>query len=157
MEGDYSELNEIPNEKELNIKINDQKNVQNENQDNHLKPGFENPNAGNIILPRKDVQNNVEVKDHPKIELDKNFKNIQEPKKLIRVKQEDDGDHEFDEEFAEDAAKIIPDLGRNGKGEYLFGDEARLGEIAVEKEAFNRILSDKIPYNRSLPDGRPEQ
>lgn len=44
--------------------------------------------------------------------------------------------------------------GEQGAGLYLQGEEAKLAESLIEKEAFNRIASDKISLERSLHDVR---
>lgn len=44
--------------------------------------------------------------------------------------------------------------GEQGAAFYLEGDEAKLAESLIEKEAFNRIASDKISLERSLKDAR---
>lgn len=50
--------------------------------------------------------------------------------------------------------KIIPGLGEDGKPVHLTGSEGRHVDEVMKKEAFNLIVSDKMPLNRSLPDTR---
>ncbi|XP_018020452.1 polypeptide N-acetylgalactosaminyltransferase 1 [Hyalella azteca] len=56
--------------------------------------------------------------------------------------------------FAADDAKIVPGLGERGKAVHMKGEEGILADESVKVDAFNRILSDKIAYNRSVPDSR---
>lgn len=44
--------------------------------------------------------------------------------------------------------------GENGKPVYLEGKEKELADSLFEKEAFNRLASDKIALDRSIPDVR---
>jgi hypothetical protein len=45
-------------------------------------------------------------------------------------------------------------LGDNGVAVILQGEEAKQAEELMKVEAFNMVLSDKIPYSRKLPDAR---
>lgn len=56
--------------------------------------------------------------------------------------------------FAADEAKVVPGLGEMGKAVHLKGSEAVRAEEIMKVEAFNRVLSDKISVNRSVPDSR---
>lgn len=85
----------------------------------------------------------------------------QEPSKKVEnavigplVTHRDEDDNRYDKEIKEAEAKIIPSLGAGGKGVELSSDESKLVEIIMKKEAFNIISSDKMSYNRSLPDVR---
>ncbi|KAK8404121.1 hypothetical protein O3P69_000290 [Scylla paramamosain] len=56
--------------------------------------------------------------------------------------------------FQEDERKVVRGLGEGGKMVKLSGEEGKLAEEVMKKEAFNLILSDKISVNRSVPDSR---
>ena len=56
--------------------------------------------------------------------------------------------------FAADDAMIVPGLGEGGRSVQLRGAEAEQANEVMKVEAFNRVLSDKISYNRSVPDSR---
>lgn len=56
--------------------------------------------------------------------------------------------------FAADDLRVVPGLGEMGKAVHLSGPEAALADEIIKVEAFNRILSDKISLNRSVPDSR---
>lgn len=60
----------------------------------------------------------------------------------------------YEAEVKEDEAKKITGLGDGGVAVHLQGEEAKIAEERMKKEAFNIILSDKIPYTRTLPDAR---
>ncbi|KAJ9592475.1 hypothetical protein L9F63_015891, partial [Diploptera punctata] len=60
----------------------------------------------------------------------------------------------FELELREDEARKVPGLGDDGIPVHLDGEEQKLAEDLMKKEAFNILLSDKIPYNRRLPDAR---
>ncbi|GLH02695.1 hypothetical protein R5R35_003764 [Gryllus longicercus] len=61
---------------------------------------------------------------------------------------------EYENMIQEDEAYIIPGLGDGGVAVELDSEEAALAQKLMKKEAFNIILSDKIPYNRKTPDSR---
>ena len=60
----------------------------------------------------------------------------------------------FELQIREDEAKQVPGLGDGGVPVHLEGEEQILAEKLMKKEAFNIILSNKIPYNRKLPYAR---
>ncbi|MPC10987.1 N-acetylgalactosaminyltransferase 6 [Portunus trituberculatus] len=56
--------------------------------------------------------------------------------------------------FLEDERKVVRGMGEGGKLVKLSGEEGKLAEEVMKKEAFNLILSDKISVNRTVPDSR---
>jgi hypothetical protein len=56
--------------------------------------------------------------------------------------------------ISEDEAKKVPGLGDNGVPVILQGEDAKRAEELMKVEAFNILLSDRIPYSRTLPDAR---
>jgi hypothetical protein len=62
-------------------------------------------------------------------------------------------DH-YEAQIREDESKKLPGLGDNGVAVVLQGEEAKQAEELMKVEAFNIVLSDKIPYSRKLPDAR---
>ena len=58
--------------------------------------------------------------------------------------------NKYDLEFLEDLAKQDPHLGSNGSGAKLSGKELKEVEEIMKKEAFNILMSDRMPYNRYL-------
>lgn len=62
-------------------------------------------------------------------------------------------DH-YEAQIREDELKKVPRLGDNGVAVILQGEEAKQAEELMKVEAFNIVLSDKIPYSRKLPDAR---
>lgn len=56
--------------------------------------------------------------------------------------------------FAEDERKVVRGLGEVGKSVKLSGEEEKVAQEVMKKEAFNLVLSDKISVNRSVPDSR---
>jgi hypothetical protein len=54
----------------------------------------------------------------------------------------------------QDEAKKVPGLGDEGVRVVLQGEEAKRAEELMKVEAFNILLSDKIPYSRKVPDAR---
>lgn len=54
----------------------------------------------------------------------------------------------------QDEAKKFPGLGDDGVPVILQGEEAKRAEELMKVEAFNILLSDRIPYSRKLPDAR---
>ena len=63
----------------------------------------------------------------------------------------------FERELREDAARQVPGLGDGGVPVRLEGEERKLADELKTKEAFNILLSNKIPFNRKLPDSRHPQ
>jgi hypothetical protein len=61
---------------------------------------------------------------------------------------------DYEAQISEDEAKKVPGLGDNGVAVALQGEEAKQAEDLMKVEAFNIVLSDKIPYSRTLPDAR---
>jgi hypothetical protein len=53
-----------------------------------------------------------------------------------------------------DEAKKVPGMGDDGVPVILQGEEAKRAEELMKVEAFNSLLSDRIPYSRKLPDAR---
>ena len=62
--------------------------------------------------------------------------------------------NKYDLEIAADHKRIKNGLGADGKAARLFGSEQREAEEIMKKEAFNMLISDRISYNRTLPDVR---
>ena len=56
--------------------------------------------------------------------------------------------------FLEDDRKVVKGLGEGGKLVKLSGEEGKIADEVMKKEAFNLILSDKISVNRTVPDSR---
>jgi hypothetical protein len=54
----------------------------------------------------------------------------------------------------QDEAKKVPGLGDEGVPVVLQGEEVKRAEELMKVEAFNILLSDRIPYSRKLPDAR---
>jgi hypothetical protein len=61
---------------------------------------------------------------------------------------------DYEAEIRKDEVKKAPGLGDNGVAVILQGEEAKQAESLMKVEAFNILLSDKIPYSRTLPDAR---
>jgi hypothetical protein len=61
---------------------------------------------------------------------------------------------QYEAQIREDELKKVPRLGDNGVAVILQGEEAKQAEELMKIEAFNIVLSDKIPYSRKLPDAR---
>jgi ribosome maturation protein Sdo1 len=61
---------------------------------------------------------------------------------------------DYEAEIQEDEAKKVPGLGDNGVAVILQGAELKRAESLMKVEAFNILLSDRIPYSRTLPDAR---
>lgn len=88
----------------------------------------------------------------------------QRVQKLKREQQEEVGvvfaknilfhNADYEAEIRKDEAKKVPHLGDNGVAVVLQGEEAKQAETLMKVEAFNILLSDKIPYLRTLPDAR---
>ena len=57
----------------------------------------------------------------------------------------------YDQQIREDEEKLEKQLGRGGLAVRLSGREEKEAEEIMKKEAFNLLISDRIPYNRSLP------
>ncbi|XP_069948026.1 polypeptide N-acetylgalactosaminyltransferase 1 isoform X1 [Cherax quadricarinatus] len=85
-----------------------------------------------------------------------NLENLKKPesKPHIVSKEEKLEKLKADRWFAEDEMKVVKGLGEMGKAVKLSGEEGRLAEEVMKKEAFNLIASDKISLNRSVPDSR---
>jgi hypothetical protein len=61
---------------------------------------------------------------------------------------------QYEAQIREDESKKVPGLGDNGVAVTLQGEEAKQADEHMKMEAFNIVLSDKIPYSRKLPDAR---
>jgi hypothetical protein len=61
---------------------------------------------------------------------------------------------DYETQIREDEAMKVPGLGDNGMPVILKGEEAKRAEGLMKVEAFNIILSNRIPYSRMLPDPR---
>ena len=57
----------------------------------------------------------------------------------------------FDREIAEDEARIDYKLGPNGAAAFLPDKVKKEADEIMKKEAVNLMLSDRIPYNRTIP------
>ena len=62
----------------------------------------------------------------------------------------------YDREIIEDLKKQEPGLGSNSTV-VLSEEERKLAENLVKKDSFNTLLSDRLPYDRSLPDVRDQR
>lgn len=62
--------------------------------------------------------------------------------------------NKYDLQIAADIKQIQQGLGADGKAVRLVGAELQKAEEIMKKEAFNLLISDRIPYNRTLPDVR---
>lgn len=62
--------------------------------------------------------------------------------------------NKYDLEIAADLKKIQYGLGADGKAVRLVGTEQQEADEIMKKEAFNLLISDRISYNRTLPDVR---
>lgn len=60
-------------------------------------------------------------------------------------------DIKFDQEIAADEAKLDPKMGRDGSAAFLPAAEQQKAEEIRKTAAFNLMLSDRIPYNRTIP------
>lgn len=60
----------------------------------------------------------------------------------------------YDESIAADERIVIPGLGENGKEAKVPKKYEALANETMRKESVNRILSELIPVNRSVPDSR---
>lgn len=63
-------------------------------------------------------------------------------------------ENKYDLQIMEDEKKIKHNMGHMGKAVKLSGKEQAKADEIMKKEAFNLLISDQIPYNRSLPDVR---
>jgi len=63
-------------------------------------------------------------------------------------------EEDYEALIRQDEAKKIPGLGDDGVPVILQGEEAKRAEELMKVEAFNILLSDRIPYSRKLPDAR---
>ncbi|XP_054267609.1 polypeptide N-acetylgalactosaminyltransferase 1-like [Macrosteles quadrilineatus] len=61
---------------------------------------------------------------------------------------------EYEAMIRKDLAKVVPGLGYNGAAVEFSGEEAKLAEEIMKKEAFNLLASDKVSYNRTVADAR---
>lgn len=68
----------------------------------------------------------------------------------ISFRSEDD----YETLIRQDEAKKVPGLGDDGVPVILQGEDAKRAEELMKVEAFNILLSDRIPYSRKLPDAR---
>ncbi len=60
----------------------------------------------------------------------------------------------YDEAILADERIVIPGLGGNGKEAKVPKKYEALANETMRKESVNRILSELIPVNRSVPDSR---
>lgn len=110
------------------------------------------PIVAQVVQPEDQIMNINNEIDHNNFnkEVIKNLQNknayISEKERLERLKA--------DRWFAEDERKVMPGLGERGQAVNLNGEEAKLVDAAMKKEAFNIIASDRISLNRSVPDSR---
>lgn len=72
--------------------------------------------------------------------------------KLWNMPSHNEDDYEV--QIREDEAKKVPGLGDDGVPVILQGEEMKRAEELMKVEAFNILLSDRIPYSRKLPDAR---
>lgn len=63
-------------------------------------------------------------------------------------------DSEYEKMIQQDLKRIVPGLCEKGKGHLFRGNERRKADKIMKKEAFNRMLSDMVSYNRSMVDAR---
>ena len=64
--------------------------------------------------------------------------------------------NEYDLAILEDLRRQEPELGAGGNAVQLVGQELKEADEIVKKESFNTLISDRMPYNRSLRDMRDE-
>jgi len=76
------------------------------------------------------------------------------PEKIVPPKPIKSPANKFDLEIVADLQNIEKDLGADGKAVKLFGAELQKAEEIMKKEAFNLFVSNRISYNRTLPDVR---
>ena len=113
---------------------------------------------------RKASNNEDEGQDAEPVEEESNKDIIEKPKETIKeeskkivIEKPKSKQHHlnsYDLQFVEDESKVVSGLGENGAGIKLYGKELKEVEEIMKKEAFNLITSDKMSYNRSLPDVR---
>ena len=58
---------------------------------------------------------------------------------------------EYDEQIREDEGRIEIEWGKLGADTQLAGDEKIKSDELMKKVAYNQMISDRMPYNRSLP------
>ena len=58
---------------------------------------------------------------------------------------------EYDEQIREDEGRIEIEWGKLGADMQLAGDEKIKSDELMKKVAYNQMISDRMPYNRSLP------
>lgn len=63
-------------------------------------------------------------------------------------------ENDYEAQIRQDEARKVPGLGDDGVPVILQGEEAKRAEELMKVEAFNILLSDRIPYSRKLPDAR---
>lgn len=73
---------------------------------------------------------------------------------LEKIKKFIHKSNQYDLEILADEAKIVPGLGAYGAGVRLVGKELEKAKEVMNISAFNRVASDKMAYDRSLPDVR---
>lgn len=73
---------------------------------------------------------------------------------LLEVLPTTNKDREYENIIQNELKKIIPGLCQNGKGHTFHGSDRRKAEKIMKKEAFNRMLSDIVSYNRTIVDAR---
>ncbi|XP_068225099.1 N-acetylgalactosaminyltransferase 6-like [Palaemon carinicauda] len=91
--------------------------------------------------------------DVPQVPKQQDFK-LQVPKKNLPSNEDMIERMKAEQWFALDERKVVKGLGENGKPVRLSGEEGRLAEEVMKKEAFNLIASDKVSLNRTVPDSR---
>jgi len=61
---------------------------------------------------------------------------------------------DYDEEIKDDLVRLIPGLGEKGDKAYVPAFQKSVAAEILKKDAFNRLLSDMMSPNRTVPDTR---
>ncbi|XP_066977133.1 probable N-acetylgalactosaminyltransferase 9 isoform X2 [Macrobrachium rosenbergii] len=152
---------------DLDIDSNTLRKSQDDNNINHI-PALEKAKTHKPLaqVAQPDLQivhvNNVEevikpVQEIPNVDLPqlpKHDARLQAPKKNLPSNEDMIERMKAEQWLAQDEKKVVRGLGENGKPVRLTGEEGRLAEEVMKKEAFNLIASDKVSLNRTVPDSR---
>uniref|UniRef100_A0A6A7GAY1 Polypeptide N-acetylgalactosaminyltransferase n=2 Tax=Hirondellea gigas TaxID=1518452 RepID=A0A6A7GAY1_9CRUS len=132
------------------------KNSINDKVKNNPQPGIEAPVPG-IISNNKLPNEQDQILNHNinDINLSPQF-NSKPIKSEHRFEEEDQEWKKAMALFAVDERMVVQGLGDMGRAVHLSGADAVAVEEVMKVEAFNKILSDKISVNRSVPDSRDQ-